>query len=680
MDSSPEPQSQDILSVCRQLQLKGKFGCNAQCMWATAIGHQESLWPALKLAAPQKGNSLAHTLVSNGLLISIGTSSYIPGSARGNTSMGSSQENQLSTHGTSETQNQPTLAELLPSLFKKLEEHVAGNPDPGKPDPGNSVTGNRDATFVFVATWKADGIVVEATSSLERHIREQRHGILLCVPPKSNTVIAMVFDRSFDQMRDADLVAQSNNDLDQHARDRQDMVSAALHAPDLVVHSSNDNAMALASGQQAHDRQTQVVAASTSAAVRQPVPQQLGLTVSPDRSGGSNAHSLQGLRAVDQPQLLLCDRVIQIALILGLTTVDLSHMPALTSLNIDAFLALTNLKSFVCNKCRHLTKIHTNASTTPEASKAIVLTNSSSLESFNVSDNLLLEHLPLEILSQISTLEELTCTGCPLLYTPPQEVCRQGGRETMEFLREVRLSGHVSKHMTLFLIGDGESGKTSTIKALRSHCDVSEPIQEDKRTVGIDISEWSPAGADFTFKIFDLAGQAVYGRTHQLFLQRRAVYMLVWRPHTSLLLDDTSLRRRILHWMDALQFRMPGSYMILVVTHIDTVASTVLDELCGKVKSIVCERMAAMEASARNGVPILHVCDHGESSRVNCLQGQGVAELRSKVVEFTCSMPWYREGIPATWEVTKKVSVCVCVCVCVVCACIYVLIYVCMYD
>ena len=52
----------------------------------------------------------------------------------------------------------------------------------------------------------------------------------------------------------------------------------------------------------------------------------------------------------------------------------------------------------------------------------------------------------------------------------------------------------------------------------------------DHRTIGIDVSRWSPQGRDVDFTLFDLAGQAVYLQTHQLFLLRRAVYLLVWRP------------------------------------------------------------------------------------------------------------------------------------------------------
>jgi hypothetical protein len=172
-----------------------------------------------------------------------------------------------------------------------------------------------------------------------------------------------------------------------------------------------------------------------------------------------------------------------------------------------------------------------------------------------------LESVNAERLVRIASLEKLNCARSSRLWSPPREVRMQGGKAAMDFLREVQQRGAYSTQMTLFLIGDGESGKTSVINAIRSENDRAERIFEDNRTVGIDVYSWCPNlnGAEVEYKIFDLAGQAVYGKTHQLFLQLRALYMLVWRAHNLLLHDDRGLRERITYWMDSLQLRIPGS-------------------------------------------------------------------------------------------------------------------------
>ncbi len=211
----------------------------------------------------------------------------------------------------------------------------------------------------------------------------------------------------------------------------------------------------------------------------------------------------------------------------------------------------------------------------------------------------LLDSLPLDAIAANTSIVELHLKGCKSLWSPPQEVNNQGGRATMEFLREVYATGQASDEMTLFVIGSGESGKTSLLSALKSCDDKAPRIHEDSRTVGIDIATYSPAGFGVNFRFFDLAGQAIYGKTHQYFLQRRAVYLLVWRAMRNLLYDMDGLRSVITHWMDALQLRIPGVYFMIVVTHIDTVDETTLNTLCCKVKEIVKEKLGLFNAECR---------------------------------------------------------------------------------
>ena len=81
---------------------------------------------------------------------------------------------------------------------------------------------------------------------------------------------------------------------------------------------------------------------------------------------------------------------------------------------------------------------------------------------------------------------ELWCQDCPNLWSPPHEVASQGGTATMDFLRD----GAKNLEMSLFLIGDGEAGKTSVLRALKSERNVAEWIREDQRTVPRWASKW----------------------------------------------------------------------------------------------------------------------------------------------------------------------------------------------
>ena len=96
----------------------------------------------------------------------------------------------------------------------------------------------------------------------------------------------------------------------------------------------------------------------------------------------------------------------------------------------------------------------------------------------------------------------------------------------MQFLREVMRSGSPNTMMTLVFIGNGEAGKTSTIRALTSRNDKTTRIHEQSRTVGINILQWvAVAGPDgISFTVLDLAGQAIYATTHQVIHCKRTSY------------------------------------------------------------------------------------------------------------------------------------------------------------
>jgi hypothetical protein len=270
----------------------------------------------------------------------------------------------------------------------------------------------------------------------------------------------------------------------------------------------------------------------------------------------------------------------------------------------------------------------------------------SDLVSLNLKCCVHLQHLPLEELMDRLPLRHLNCAGCSQLWSPPQEVCNQGGDITVRFLHEVKARGEFSSEMTLLLIGDGEAGKTSVVLALKSENNKAPYIRSDYRTVGIDVSFWKPTAQKMEYVIYDLAGQGVYAKTHQLFILRRAVYLFVWKAGAFL---DETLRTTIEFWLDSLQNRMPGSFVIMVVTHIDLVEESLLDSQCDYVRHTICEWITAMKSTLREGTPILRCWDGGRSLKVNCLSGEGVTDLRKTLISYTVSMPWYKECLPPSW-------------------------------
>jgi hypothetical protein len=153
-------------------------------------------------------------------------------------------------------------------------------------------------------------------------------------------------------------------------------------------------------------------------------------------------------------------------------------------------------------------------------------------------------------------------------------------------------------------------------------------MHEDSRTVGIDTTSFSPQHSDACdYRVLDMAGQAVYSKTHQCLLQRRPLHLLVWRAHGALLRGSAAIRATIQHWLDALQPRIPGAHALLVATHVDAVAPSALGSLCADVRRAVPDRPASAAAASAPGRAAPPLCVHagGDSARVNRLGGDGEA-------------------------------------------------------
>jgi hypothetical protein len=97
-----------------------------------------------------------------------------------------------------------------------------------------------------------------------------------------------------------------------------------------------------------------------------------------------------------------------------------------------------------------------------------------------------------------TTLRGDTCGSNPNFNTPPEGAFLN--HQVMEFLRSVTIDGKLNTEVLFFTIGDGESGKTSTVRALMSSEDKCGAIAADDRTVGVDITPWKPQIGDGELK------------------------------------------------------------------------------------------------------------------------------------------------------------------------------------
>ena len=117
---------------------------------------------------------------------------------------------------------------------------------------------------------------------------------------------------------------------------------------------------------------------------------------------------------------------------------------------------------------------------------------------------------------------------CPLT-NPPPEIVNQGNDAILNYFRE-RALGEVDHlyEAKMLILGEGGAGKTSLLRRLYQP---DQPLPTEKETTkGIAIYRHEFTlrnGRRFHLNVWDFGGQEIYHATHQFFLTRRSLYLLV---------------------------------------------------------------------------------------------------------------------------------------------------------
>jgi internalin A len=143
-----------------------------------------------------------------------------------------------------------------------------------------------------------------------------------------------------------------------------------------------------------------------------------------------------------------------------------------------------------------------------------------------------LKQLP-EKIANMSQLTVLEIDKNPFDILPP-EIASQGIDSIRNFFRELKDPDYLYE-VKLILVGEGRVGKTSLSNALT---DEDFSLNDEKSTEGINIQQWtipkeeiseynSEIKRDLLINIWDFGGQEIYHSTHQSFLTKRSLYLLV---------------------------------------------------------------------------------------------------------------------------------------------------------
>ena len=182
-------------------------------------------------------------------------------------------------------------------------------------------------------------------------------------------------------------------------------------------------------------------------------------------------------------------------------------------------------------------------------SGAAALAALTQLTSLHLEYNQIDDARPISSLPKLEILNIVT--GNPLIRQPP-EIVRKGDVAMLDYLREIRLQGtDYLYEAKVLILGEGGAGKTSLLRRLYLK-NLNLP-QEEESTKGIDIYRHefvNREGRSFWLNVWDFGGQQIYHATHQFFLTKRSLYIMV---------DDTRNNSKTVHdegfkyWLEVIE-------------------------------------------------------------------------------------------------------------------------------
>jgi hypothetical protein len=244
------------------------------------------------------------------------------------------------------------------------------------------------------------------------------------------------------------------------------------------------------------------------------------------------------------------------------------------------------------------------------------------LVALRISYNQIEDASPLSSLGRLECLEIVK--GNNLSYQPP-EIVTKGDDALLNYLHEIKAQGEdYLFEAKVLILGEGRAGKTSLLRRLYQP-ELPLPAEE-ATTKGIDIHCHDFSGqADrpFRLNIWDFGGQQIYHATHQFFLTKRSLYILV---------DDTRTNNKSVHdegfkyWLEMIETLSEASPVLIFQ-----------NEKGGRSKSID-------EAGIKGRFPNVKQVHAGNLEDRNSTAGLAEA-IRYHVQQ----LPHVGEAVPAQW-------------------------------
>ena len=281
---------------------------------------------------------------------------------------------------------------------------------------------------------------------------------------------------------------------------------------------------------------------------------------------------------------------------------------------------------------QNLTMLNLSYNQISELSAAIAQLQN--LTDLDLRDNHLSE-LPASI-RELPNLEHLDLSGNPLPI-PPEILCRQEqlsenlwglyyeSQTILDFYFNSQRDPKPLYEAKLLILGEGGTGKTSLVRKLEDETCQLEP--KEKFTEGIDLLPWEISHLDGTpmrVNIWDFGGQGIYHATHQFFLTKRSLYLLVT--------DDRKENTDFYYWLNIAQAFGDNSPLLII-------------------KNEKQDRQCQPDDRTLRG----EFSNLKESLSTNLETNRGLDTIRAKIQQYLSSLDHVQQIIPAHWANIRTV-------------------------
>lgn len=170
-------------------------------------------------------------------------------------------------------------------------------------------------------------------------------------------------------------------------------------------------------------------------------------------------------------------------------------------------------------------------------------------------------------IARLSNLQDLYLDENPI-ETPPPEIASRGLTAIRNYFKELNRAREKDYlyEIKLLLVGEGRVGKTSLSKSLTIP---NYSLEDEQSTEGIDVLQWiipkEELGLtkDFRVNLWDFGGQEIYHATHQFFLTKRSVYVLVTESRKEDKHED------FFYWLNIIRLLGANSPVVMVLNKCD---------------------------------------------------------------------------------------------------------------